>query len=173
MRRSLTRGCRWRGARLPDDLVAYLAQEHHQPRRRVVEVGVLPHLHGGIGKRGGISDLCGGSLEPQRQWPGSRWPRVSLWECRAARGRQARAEEAQGVAFFEEWLPYPSQCGRNRGGYRPPGPPRFSFLFACGEPSLCKWRNQKNPELYFRSPIYDFQLRLKNALLLPPSPIYD
>ena len=44
-------------------------------------------------KRGEIGDFGGGSLEHLRPWQGSRRP--GPWECRAARGRQARPEEVQ------------------------------------------------------------------------------
>ena len=51
-----------------------------------------------------VATFGGGELEPPRRWRGapvagrpSGW--ASLWECRAARSRQARAEEARGASW--------------------------------------------------------------------------
>ena len=50
-----------------------------------------------LGVQGGeVGGGGGGWLEHLRQWLGARWAGLaSSWECRAARSRQARPEEAQ------------------------------------------------------------------------------
>ena len=49
----------------------------------------------GCSKGSGIGHLGGGSLEQPRPRLGAQWAGLSPWERRAARSRQARAEEAR------------------------------------------------------------------------------
>ena len=50
-------------------------------------------------KRSEIGDFGGSSLEHLRRWPGRPVAWASLWECRAAQSRQARAKAAQGASW--------------------------------------------------------------------------